>query len=199
MMKNINIDLNAIRSLSFKSIKSLSLPVNLQRRDKLALIAAGVVFGIFLILQLIIFPIIDRRSRLRDQIKNHKAELVEMQLIKAEHGVLTSNNRYMEGRLRRRPKNFTLFSFIDQLAGKNGIKKNITSMKPSTSNLKNSPYGLSTVEMKINALTMEQLAPFLHGVENSNQLVWIKRISISKGGKNDTLLDVVLQVVTLQR
>lgn len=195
-MKIFNIDLNTIKSFSFKS---LSLPFNMQRRDKMALITAGVALGIFVVLQLTIFPIIDRRTRLREQIISNNAGVVKMRSMQAEHNTLTRNNRDMEGQLKRRTKGFTLFSFIDQLAGKNGIKKNISSMKPSTTNLKNSAYGLSTVEMKINALTMEQLAPFLHGVENSNQLVWIKRIAISKGGKNDTLLDVVLQVVTLQQ
>lgn len=195
-MKNLNIDLDKIKSFSFKSF---SLPVNLQPRDKMALMVAAVVVGGFLILQLTVFPILDRRTRLRDDIKTSKAALAKMQLIRAEHGTLSRNTRDMDGALRRRPKNFTLFSFIDRLAGKNNIKQNITTMKPSNTNLKNSPYGLSTVEMKINALTMEQLTPFLHGIENESEMVWIKRISIAKGGKNDALLDVVLQVVTLQR
>lgn len=195
-MKNLNIDLDKFKSFSFKS---LSLPLNLQRRDKMALMVAAVVVGVLLILQLIVFPILDRRTRLRDEIRTSKADLAKMQLLKAEHGTLSRNNQDLDGVLRRRPKSFTLFSFIDQLAGKNGIKKNITTMKPSNTNLKNSPYGLSTVEMKINALTMEQLTPFLHGIENESEMIWIKRISIAKGGKNDALLDVVLQVVTLQR
>ena len=171
----------------------------MQQRERLALAAAGVIIGVFIILQLTVFPIIDRRERLRDKIKSNKTALAEMHIIKAEHGTLSRNSHDLEEQLKRRSVNFTLFSFIDQLAGKNGIKQNISSMKPSTTNLKNSPYGLSTVEMKISALTMEQLTPFLRGVENDSQMVWIKRISISKGSKNDALLDVVLQAVTLQR
>jgi len=57
---------------------------------------------------------------------------------------------------------------------------------------------LSTVEMKMNALTMEQLAAFLYGVEDYNNAVWIKRISISKGEKNQDLLNSILQVETFQ-
>ena len=122
-MKNLNIDLDKIKSFSFKS---LSLPVNLQQRDKMALTVAAVVVGVLLILQWTVFPILDRRTRLRDDIKTSKAALAKMQLIKAEHGTLARNNQDLDGALRRRPKNFTLFSFIDQLAGKNNIKQNIT-------------------------------------------------------------------------
>lgn len=195
-MKNFNIDLSALKSFSFKSF---SLPVNLQQRDKLALMIAGVVLGIYIVLQLTLFPILNRRSNLRNEINAHKKSLVEMHEIQAEHGVLSQNTRDVERQFKRRPKNFTLFSFIDKLAGKTGIKNNITSMKPSTTNLKNSSYALSTVEMKISALTMEQLTPFLHGIESNNQMIWIKRISIAKGSKKGTLLDVVMQVVTLKR
>jgi general secretion pathway protein M len=195
-MKYFNIDLAAIKSFSFKSV---TLPFNLQRREQIALICAGVVVGVFVVLQVMVFPLIDRRTRLHDQIKSQKEALIEMQAIQTEYTAISRNTQDMENQLKRRPDTFTLFSFIDQLAGKSGIKQNIASMKPSTANLKNSPYGLSTVEMKINALTMDQLAPFLHGVENNSRMVWIKRLSISKGSKNESLLDVVLQVATLQR
>ncbi len=195
-MKIFNIDIATLKSFSFKSV---SQSFNLQRREKMAVMLAGAALVIFLILELIIFPIIDRRTRLHSLINSQKLTLAEMQSKQEQYNALTRNTRDMENRLKRRAKNFTLFSLIDQLAGKNGIKTNIASMKPNTANLKNSPYGLSTVEMKIQALTMDQLAPFLHGIENNNNMVWIKRLSISKGGKNDSLLDVVLQVATLQR
>ena len=71
-------------------------------------------------------------------------------------------------------------------------------MKPSTSNLKNSSYTLSTVEIKLTSLTMEQLTVFLYGIEDPPNMVWIKRISISKGDKNESLLNSVLQVETFQ-
>jgi general secretion pathway protein M len=195
-MKIFNIDIATLKTFSFKSV---SQSFNLQRREKMAVMLASAALVIFLILELIIFPIIDRRTRLHSLINSQKLTLAEMQSKQEQYNALTRNTRDMENRLKRRAKNFTLFSLIDQLAGKNGIKTNIASMKPNTANLKNSPYGLSTVEMKINALTMDQLAPFLHGIENNNNMVWIKRLSISKGGKNDRLLDVVLQVATLQR
>lgn len=197
-MKNLNFNLDLAALKSF-SLKSFSLPIQMQKREKMAVTAAGIAIGILLIMQLIIFPILDRRTRLQNEIKSQTVALAEIQSLQAEYAVLTRTTSDMENQLKGRPKNFTLFSFIDRLAGKNGIKANIASMKPSTTNLKNSPYGLSTVEMKINALTMEQLAPFLHGIENNSHMVWIKRISIAKGGKNDSLLDVVIQVATLQR
>ena len=121
-----------------------------------------------------------------------------MQLLQAEYQSLTRNARNDEAQLKKRAKGFRLFSFLDGLAGQSNIKSNIIYMKPSTSNLKNSPYTLSTVEMKINDLTMEQLLNFLYGVENSPNMVWVKRISISRGEKEEDLLNAILQVETYQ-
>ncbi len=180
------------------SIRSLSLPFNLQRREKIALYAGAGVLGLFIVLQLIIFPILDRGARLRRNIDGKQKMLQEMKLLESEYRSLTINSNNNEAQLKRRAKGFRLFSFLDDLAGKGNIKPNIIYMKPSTSNLKNSPYNLSTVEMKINDLTMEQLLKFLHGVENSPNMVWIKRISLSRGEKEEDLLNAILQVETYQ-
>lgn len=183
------------------SLKSLSphLNVNLQQREKLAITIAGAALLIFLVLQLLIFPLIGRRDRLRKEIVAKTESLQTIQNLKAEYLSLSRSSVGMENRLKKRPQTFTLFSFIERMAGKSNIKNNIIYMKPSTANIKNSSYKLSTVEMKLNALTMEQLTTFLHGAEDIVNAVWIKRISITRDDKNDGLLNTILQVETFQR
>jgi general secretion pathway protein M len=182
-------------SFSFKSI-SLPFNLNLQRREKIAVSAAAVALAAFLLLQVIVFPFIDRGDQLRRSIKSRTQELREMEALKREYASLSRFSNDMESGLKRRPRTFTLFSFIDKLAGSSGIKGNIAYMKPSSSNLKNSSYTLSTVEIKLNALTMEQLTTFLYGIENSANVVWIRRLSVSRGDNNQNLLNSVLQVET---
>lgn len=183
------------------SLKSLSpqLNVNLQQREKLAIAIAGVALLFFLVLQLLIFPLIDRRDHLRKEIITKTEDVQTIQNLKAEYLSLSRSSVGMENRIKKRPQTFTLFSFIDRLAGKSNIKNNIIYMKPSTANIKNSSYKLSTVEMKLNALTMDQLTTFLHGVEDIVNVVWLKRISITRDDKNEGLLNTVLQVETFQR
>jgi general secretion pathway protein M len=182
------------------SLKSISLPfnINLQRREKMAVTAAAIALAVFLVLKVIVLPIIDRGDILRDQIKSKTQALEEMQTLKAEYESVSRYSSNMDSGIKKRSKSFTLFSFIDKLAGTSGIKSNIVYMKPSTSNLKNSSYTLSTVEIKLTSLTMEQLTVFLYGIEDPPNMVWIKRISISKGDKNESLLNSVLQVETFQ-
>ena len=190
----------SLKSLSLKSlpINLQKLPVNLQKREKIIISIGGVVVVVLLILELIIFPIYDRKENLQKLIVQRTKSLSEMHQLEAEYHALTRNLVSNESQLKNRPRGFTLFSFLDALAGQSGIKQNIIYMKPSTTNVKGSPYTLSIVEMKIESLTMNQLVAFLHGVETSPNMVWVKRISLSKGEKNNQLINSILQVETYQ-
>jgi general secretion pathway protein M len=179
-------------------LKSLTLPLKLQKRERMLVSAGAVVVVILIFLQFFLFPIFDRRTRLQKEILNNKVAMQEMVALKAEASAAANNVQLTEKQLKQRPSGFTLFSFLDTLAGKTGIKQNITYMKPTSTNIKNSPYALSMVEMKLQSVTMEQLVNYLNGVENAPQQIWIKRISITKGEKNESLLTSILQVETYQ-
>jgi general secretion pathway protein M len=198
-MKKINLSYLKSLSLSSFSLKSIPLPINLQRRERIIVAAAGVVLLVLIALQLTVFPVIDRRDHLRNQIRTQRAALGQMHDLKREYDALTRFTRNMERQLKQRPKNFTLFSFTDRLAGKSGLKQNIAYMKPSTSNLKNSPYSLSMVELKLNSLTLLQLTTFLHGIEDPSKIVWVKRLSVTKEDKDEGLINAVVQLETLQQ
>jgi general secretion pathway protein M len=191
---------NSLQSIQSLSIRSLPMPfkLNLQRREKIIVGVAGALLVVLLLLELIVFPIVDRRAMLSKRIVQRTQTLAEIKQLASEYQGLTSGTLSNEARLKSRAKSFTLFSFLDTLAGKSGIKQNIIYMKPSSTNLKGSPYSLSIVELKINNLTMEQLVNFLHGVETSQDMIWVKRISLAKGEKEGQLIDAVLQVETFQ-
>ena len=70
-------------------------------------------------------------------------------------------------------------------------------MKPSSSVLKDSKYWLTTVEMKLKGITMEKLARYLHMVETSENLINVKRISITRAGKPAETIDTVIEFETV--
>ena len=52
--------------------------------------------------------------------------------------------------------------------------------------------------MKLDDITLEQLTTYLYGVETSKNMVMVKKVSISKKDKKQGLINVVLQVETLE-
>jgi len=122
-----------------------------------------------------------------------------MTALQSEYNTIKKRTELSKSNFAKRDTGFTLFSFLDKLTGKAGIKNHVTYMKPSTSVQKNSPFKISQVEMKLQGLTLQQLTSYLHMVETSKNMVNIKRLSISKTGKLENLIDAVLQVETAEK
>ncbi len=170
----------------------------LNTREQLSLVVAGVVIALFIIVQLIIMPLVHKRSKLIRNIESKKQSISEMVVLKAQYDEISKNAGKFNTRLGIRPKNFTLFSFLDELAGKAGVKDNIINMKPKTTSQAGSKFKKSVVEMKLQGITTEQLTTFLHGVESSKNMIYVKRVSVSKKGIKDETISVVLQVETIE-
>ena len=76
-------------------------------------------------------------------------------------------------------------------------KDRIAYMKPSSSIQKSGPFKVSTVEMKLQAISLKQLTDYLYSVETSKDMVTVKRASFVKKAGGPAAIDAVLQVETV--
>jgi general secretion pathway protein M len=171
---------------------------NLNKRERYGIMLAAGVIAIFLIAVLIVEPFLSRTAARKNSLQSKADMLDEMQRLQSEYGALKNLATASISRFQGRQKGFSLYSFMDRLAGEAGIKDQITRMKPTKTVQKNSPYKISRVEMKLEAITLEQLTNYLYGVETSENMVDIKKVSISKNDKKQGLLTVVLQAETVE-
>jgi len=172
--------------------------MKLARREKYFIGIGGTALGIFFLAQLLIFPLLDNRKRLQRSVEVKEAGLRDMLRMQAEYQNYQSGSQGMERFLANRKRGFTLFSFLEQAAGAAEVKEHIKYMKPSTSK-GNGPYKESMVEIKLETITMKQLVGYLHRIESPKNVTSIKRISIKGNKKEPGYLDVVLQVLTLNK
>lgn len=171
----------------------------LTKREKYAIYALSGVIFLFILFQFIVFPSIDKRKRLERTLQIKEDILLEMMTLKSDYDAIEKRTSLAKVRFENREKGFTLFSFLDRLTGKARIKEYVTYMKPSTTVQKNNSYKISQVEMKFKGLTLQQLTTYLYMVETSKNMVNIKRLSISKTGKQEGFIDAVLQVETVEK
>jgi len=155
--------------------------------------AAGFI-GIFLIFQFGVFPLVDKRERLQRALVTKTRTVTEIQTLAAEFTNIKKQSDSTRKRIAKEKTGFTLFSFLDRVAGQTKLKDRIAYMKPSTTTPKNSPFKISTVEMKLQAITLEQLVAYLYKVETSENAVHIKRISLVKAGKNKSLITAIMEI-----
>ena len=171
----------------------------LTRREKYSLYALSSVICLFVVFQFLVFPSLDKRERLKRTLQTKTDILEKMTALQSEYNTIKKRTELSKSRFAGRDTGFTLFSFLDKLTGKAGIRNHVTYMKPSTSVQKNSPFKISQVEMKLQGLTLQQLNSYLYMVETSKNMINIKRLSISKTGKIENLIDAVLQVETAEK
>ena len=170
----------------------------LNRREKYIIYGAGCLIGLLIIIHFVITPFIENKNQMQRNLQTKKTELEEMRRLQAEYKALKEKLQLSQASIGKREKGFTLYSFMNQLAGQAGIKDRISYMKPSNTIQKNSNYKLSRVEMKLDGVTLEQLTSYLYGIETSKNMVIVKKLSVSKKEKNDSLINVILQVETLE-
>jgi general secretion pathway protein M len=170
----------------------------LNRREKYIVYGVGCFLAVLIIVQFVVRPFFASKNKLERDLQTKKAQLGQMRALQAEHQELKGKMQLSQVRVSQRSKGFTLNSFLVQQAGQVGIKDRISSMKPSKTVQKNSRFKISRVEMKLDAITLEQLTTYLHGVETSKNMVMVKKLSISKQDKKQGLINVILQVETVE-
>ena len=172
--------------------------IKITPRDRKVLIVGGVCVLLFVVFQFVVFPLMENRDRLERNISAREKALVKMKDLQVEYKQLYSKANVLLDQLVGRQNDFSLFSFLEQMAAKSEVKKNITYMKPSET-ADEGPFKEVLVEMKLQAISLKQLVDFLTLVESPRNVVALKRISIQENKKEKATLDVIVQVVSLDR
>jgi general secretion pathway protein M len=170
--------------------------MKLGKREKLSVSLGAGFIALFLIVQFMIFPFLDKREAMKRGIEARWSGLKEIRMLKAEYEAYQKGAEGIQRHLGRREKGFTLFSFLEQAAGRAGVKDHIKYMKPSGSP-GDGRIKESMVEMKLDKINLKQLVDYLYLIESPEQVVSIKRLSITDSKGAAGYLDAVMQVLTI--
>jgi type II secretory pathway component PulM len=173
------------------------LNINLARREKI-IVASGISFvALFLIWQFGISPALSVKTRLQKSIQLDKKRIEELMLLSSEFKTLQGSSGGVGKALTKRGKGFTLFSLLEQVASRVGLKDSIKYIKPSTTQTKGK-FKISSVELQFERITMRQLFDYLYRIEDPKNILKIRRISIKKHKEKPGYVDATLQVSTVQ-
>ncbi|WP_028583027.1 type II secretion system protein GspM [Desulfogranum mediterraneum] len=168
----------------------------LSKREKVAVSCALLALLLFVLLQLFLFPLLEKRGRLQGAISSREKQLAEMVELEQRYQDFSRKNQSLAKLLEQRDKGFSLFSFVESSAADSGVKGNIAYMKPAEIS-DNELLEQSFVEMKLQAISIVQLVSFLEKIESPRQVVGIRRVSIQENSKAEGTLDVTVQIVSV--
>jgi general secretion pathway protein M len=165
---------------------------NIQPRERLFLGGAAAALVLFLIFKFTIDPLFKHSADLDRQIVTARRQLAELRTMQQEYQrqktVVDSINSQL-----KRQQNFAIFSRLEEFAGQTGIRNKILYMKPTVST-PSEVYNEESVEVKMEGVTLEQLVRYLHQIENSPQLLKIKKLEIKPRFDSRQILTATFRV-----
>jgi general secretion pathway protein M len=172
--------------------------ITLNKREKIAVSVAAAVIAVFILIQAVIAPVFEKRNALKKRLVARQAVYADIRKMQDEYQSMRRHAEISSSRFESRAANFTLFSFLDRLAGETGVKTNIAYMRPSSTIAGDSGLKLSRVELKVQDVGLKDLTAYLHGIETSENMIVVKRLSINKSGPQNSLLTAIIQVETIE-
>lgn len=150
---------------------------------------------VFLILLLTVFSLWEARQKLDRSIAAKERVLKEMTALGGEYAALKQQAEDIRQALIRRPRDFTLFSYLEKKAAEAQMKPNVKYINPSRP-VAAGAFEETTAEMKLDAMTMKQITDFLFAVESPRDLVSVRKIAITKMKERPEYLTITLQAST---
>jgi general secretion pathway protein M len=164
-------------------------------REKLALIGGGVVVALVLFYRFGLAPALDRIHMLDRLVAQKERDALEIQTLRDTYLAQKSLMEEVNRSLQQRGQEFAIFSFLEDLANKSGVKNNIMYMKPALAT-PGELYRESSVEMRLEGIALQQLIRYLYDIERAPQLLRVRRMHIKPRAANPDVLDVTFQVST---
>ena len=165
----------------------------LQRREQILVVCAALLVLVAALFTFVIDPILARGANLDRRLAAASRQLAELQALRGDYQRQKQIIDRLDAQLRRQPRNFAIFSHLEQVAGQADIQDKIQSMN-TVASPPNAVYTEESVEVRIEGVTLSQLIDYLYRVERSPQVLKIKRLQVKPTRENRQLLAVRFRV-----
>ncbi|MBN1805958.1 MAG: hypothetical protein JW837_11970 [Sedimentisphaerales bacterium] len=170
--------------------------MKLTQREKQLIIAGLFLLGMIVIFHVFGRPAIDRVGTLRRIVSDKGKILVELKIKSEKYKQLSKELDKIRTEIGHQPKERKILSFIERVQKDSGLMQKVVSMRPSTMTV-NDIYERSTIEIKFQSITLNQLIQFLLKIKSSDLKIGIRTLEIKRGVQNSELLDTTVQLVSL--
>ena len=169
----------------------------LDKKQRYIVAGAAVLVLVALILELIIFPLRDANTKIRQSLQINQKKLDEVIKLNAEFAGQEAKIAKIKKVMSTRAADFSLFSYLEKKATQAGVRGNIKYMN-SSQGAKSAAFEESLIDMKLDKITVKQLSDFLYYAESSADVVRIKKITVIKMKESPEYLSAQLQIASVQ-
>jgi len=162
------------------------------------MVAGAAIFVVMaLILEMVVFPFWEAKGKLNKSIISNQKRLAELRELETEFVAREAVISRIKRNVSMRGSNFSLFSYLEKKAAQANVRGYIKYMN-SSKGAPSDSFEESLIDMKLDKITIKQLADFLYLADSPSDLVRIKKITINKMKESPEYLSVQLQVSSFQ-
>jgi len=170
--------------------------MNLTKREKQIIAAGAVLLVLIVVYWIFIKPAIRRVRTLRRVLSDKRQVLGELRAKSQEYNAISRELEKIRLEMGRQPEERKILSYVESVQKDCGLMQKALSMKPSTM-MVNDVYEETTIEIKFQSITLEQLIQFLLKIESSELTIGIRTLDIKRGVRDSRLLDTIVKLVSL--
>jgi type II secretory pathway component PulM len=166
----------------------------LSPNERLLLSIAGGLFAVLFVFLGVVNPVRSAISGARERTTAADQQLAAALRLQTELSEIRGRLDAVEDRIRKGPRG-NIFTTLEALAKESAVK--VDSMEPQSAQ-SNEAYRETKVEVTLKAVSLAQLANYLHRIESAAQLLSIKSLRMRTRPDKPELLDVSFTVSSFE-
>jgi general secretion pathway protein M len=169
----------------------------LSRRERVTVSVAALAVLATLLYAGAVAPYRRAVQRLDAKIAAQERQLGEMAALQQRYQQLQRRVGEAERRLAK-TADFSLFAYVEGLAGQMISRENLVSMRPQPATVRED-LREEAVEVRLEKVRLDQLVRLLHAIDSNEALLTVKSLKVKTRFDNRTQLDAVLTIAAYRR
>jgi general secretion pathway protein M len=171
--------------------------MNLSLREKQYLLGGGGVLLLLLLLFGLVVPLSETMSGMDSRFVHKQEQLEKARLLQAEVAEVKLQLAQLERKIDGK-QDASLFALIENNSEQLGFRDNLVSMRPQSPSRREG-FRVEAVDLRLEKIRFDQLVSLLKAFDSSDMLLNVRQLKVKKRFDDPTLVDVTLQVESVQR
>ncbi len=162
-------------------------------REQTMLLVGGILFLVFIIVEGIILPTVDRIQQLNRLVTDKERDLEKFAELRKSYEHHHVRLEDIQAKVNRQDDTFSLVAYIEQMTITQNVNHTIAVLRPNNA----APvegYQETAVELSLKKITLGQIISFLQALESSPYFIRAKQFSMKSRFSDSSFLDVHLIV-----
>jgi type II secretory pathway component PulM len=172
---------------------------HLADRERAMLALGGGACLLILAYAYLIDPQLEDLDRLARQASRRERAMSELTALARDYETVVARIGQLEAKARPATGAFPLLPFLEETASQGGIRERIASMQPVTAPAQEGGFRESSVELRLDGVTMPQLLGFLAQLDRAPVGLQIKRFQLKPRFDAPYLLEARLRVSSYEK